>query len=51
MKKAKAVLNFVNSKSEELFRLKEYALIDINPFNSYYLEESLKKLFHESVNF
>jgi cyclo(L-tyrosyl-L-tyrosyl) synthase len=45
MEKEKAVLNFVNSESEELFFLKEPALIGISPFNSYYSEENLKKLF------
>jgi cyclo(L-tyrosyl-L-tyrosyl) synthase len=45
MEKEKAVLNFVNSESEELFLLKEHALIGISPFNSYYSEENLKKLF------
>jgi cyclo(L-tyrosyl-L-tyrosyl) synthase len=45
MEKGKAILNFVNSESEELFLLKEHALIGISPFNSYYSEENLKKLF------
>jgi hypothetical protein len=49
MSKENAVLNFVNSESEELVFLKEHALIDISPFNSYYLEENLKKLFSWGV--
>jgi hypothetical protein len=36
MKKEKAVLNFVNSESEELFLLKEHVLVGTSPFNSYY---------------
>jgi cyclo(L-tyrosyl-L-tyrosyl) synthase len=38
-------IKFINSKSEELFLLKEHALFGISPFNSYYSEENLKKLF------
>jgi cyclo(L-tyrosyl-L-tyrosyl) synthase len=45
MEKEKVVLNFVNSESEKLFLLKEHALLGISPFNSYYSEENLKKLF------
>jgi cyclo(L-tyrosyl-L-tyrosyl) synthase len=43
--KAKAVLNFVNTESQELFSSREYAVLGISPFNSYYSEENLKKLF------
>jgi hypothetical protein len=52
MEKEKAVLNFVNSESEELFLLKEHSLIGISPFNSYYSEENFKKaLFMGAVSF
>ena len=50
MEKEKAVLNFVNSESEELFRLKEHVLVGTSPFNSYYEENNLKKLFSWSLN-
>lgn len=40
-----ASVRFVNSKSEKIFNLKEHALIGISPFNSYYSEENLKRLF------
>jgi cyclo(L-tyrosyl-L-tyrosyl) synthase len=50
MEKEKAVLNFVNSESEKLFLLKEHALVGTSPFNSYYEEDNLKKLFSWSLN-
>jgi cyclo(L-tyrosyl-L-tyrosyl) synthase len=39
-------IKFVNPNSEELYRLREHVLIAISPFNSYYSEENLKKLFN-----
>ncbi|MDR2437696.1 MAG: tRNA-dependent cyclodipeptide synthase [Endomicrobium sp.] len=45
MNKEKAVLNFVNTESQELFLLREHAVLGISPFNSYYSEDNLKKLF------
>jgi cyclo(L-tyrosyl-L-tyrosyl) synthase len=50
MGKEKAVLNFANSESEKIFVLKEHALIGISPFNSYYSEENLKKIFSWGVS-
>ncbi|MDR1522845.1 MAG: tRNA-dependent cyclodipeptide synthase [Endomicrobium sp.] len=45
-----ASVKFVNSKSEKIFNLKEHALIGISPFNSYYSEENLKRLFAWGLN-
>jgi cyclo(L-tyrosyl-L-tyrosyl) synthase len=41
---------FVNDLSKKLFDLKEHALIGISPFNSYYSEDNLKKLFSWGLN-
>jgi cyclo(L-tyrosyl-L-tyrosyl) synthase len=38
-------LKFVNELSKNLFDLKEHALMGVSPFNSYYSEGNLKKLF------
>lgn len=38
-------IQFINKESEKLFFLKEHALIGISPFNSYYSQENLEKLF------
>jgi cyclo(L-tyrosyl-L-tyrosyl) synthase len=38
-------IKFVNDLSKKLFDLKEHALFGISPFNSYYTEDNLKKLF------
>jgi cyclo(L-tyrosyl-L-tyrosyl) synthase len=45
MHKEKAALNFVNTDSQELFLSREHAVLGISPFNSYYSEDTLKKLF------
>jgi cyclo(L-tyrosyl-L-tyrosyl) synthase len=50
MEKGKAVLNFVNSESERIFILKEHVLVGTSPFNSYYEENNLKKLFSWSLS-
>jgi hypothetical protein len=42
MCKAKVVLNFVNTESQELFLSREHAVLGISPFNSYYSEDNLK---------
>ncbi|MDR1243890.1 MAG: tRNA-dependent cyclodipeptide synthase [Endomicrobium sp.] len=43
-------IKFVNSESEKIFNLKEHALFGISPFNSYYSEDNLKKLFSWALN-
>jgi cyclo(L-tyrosyl-L-tyrosyl) synthase len=43
-------INFVNDLSKNLFDLKEHALIGVSPFNSYYSEDNLRKLFFWGLN-
>jgi cyclo(L-tyrosyl-L-tyrosyl) synthase len=45
MNMKKPSVSFANPQSQELFLLKEHALISISPFNSYYSQENLNKLF------
>jgi cyclo(L-tyrosyl-L-tyrosyl) synthase len=45
MNKNLASVKFVNLESEKIFNLREHALLGISPFNSYYSEENLKRLF------
>jgi cyclo(L-tyrosyl-L-tyrosyl) synthase len=43
-------MNFVNPQSQELFLSREHALLGISPFNSYYSEVNLKRLFRWALN-
>jgi cyclo(L-tyrosyl-L-tyrosyl) synthase len=44
-------VNCVNLESERIFLSKEHALVGTSPFNSYYEENNLKKLFSWSLNY
>jgi cyclo(L-tyrosyl-L-tyrosyl) synthase len=43
-------IDFVNALSKKLFDLKNHALIGVSPFNSYFSEETLTKLFDWALN-
>ncbi|GHT98796.1 hypothetical protein FACS1894126_4600 [Alphaproteobacteria bacterium] len=43
-------ISYEDEKSEKIFFLKEHALIGISPFNGYYTEERMEKLFFWALN-
>jgi cyclo(L-tyrosyl-L-tyrosyl) synthase len=45
-----ATIECFNATSEQLFDLKEHALLGISPFNSYYVQDNLERLFTWALN-